>query len=59
MKRGILIIFILIATLVLSPIPVGATAGNVFLRNRTAGRKVALTFDDGPHPIYTPRKSKQ
>ena len=55
MKRGIFIILVLIAALVLSPIPVRATAGNVFLRNRTAGRKVALTFDDGPHPIYTPR----
>ena len=27
---------------------------NVFLKNTQAGKKVALTFDDGPHPRYTP-----
>ncbi|MBQ8140267.1 MAG: polysaccharide deacetylase family protein [Clostridia bacterium] len=33
----------------------GAFAGNVFCKNTGAGKKIALTFDDGPHPIYTPR----
>ena len=34
----------------------GATAAeaNVFMKNGSARGKVALTFDDGPHPRYTP-----
>jgi len=32
---------------------------NFFLKSvhkgKPAGRKIALTFDDGPHPVYTPR----
>lgn len=28
---------------------------NVFLKNTQAGKRVALTFDDGPHPRYTPQ----
>lgn len=55
MKRIIISFLLLPIVVIFSAIPVEATAGNVFLSNRTAGRKVALTFDDGPHPIYTPR----
>ena len=28
---------------------------NVYSKNASAGKKVAITFDDGPHPIYTKR----
>ncbi len=28
-------------------------AGHVFAKNRSKSKKVALTFDDGPHPRYT------
>ena len=55
MKR---IMAVILATLLLlfpSAVSVNASLGNVFLRNRTAGRRVALTFDDGPHPVYTPQ----
>ena len=55
MKRAILVFLVIVLMVVSSSIPATANVGNVFLRNRTAGRKVALTFDDGPHPIYTPR----
>jgi peptidoglycan-N-acetylglucosamine deacetylase len=27
----------------------------VYFRGQTEGKIVALTFDDGPHPVYTPR----
>ncbi len=55
MKRIIMALLLLPIIVIFSVIPASATVGNVFLSNRTAGRKVALTFDDGPHPIYTPR----
>ena len=35
-------------------IPTSAESA-VYQRNDKAGKKVALTFDDGPHPIYTGR----
>ncbi|MBE6597036.1 MAG: hypothetical protein E7641_05135 [Ruminococcaceae bacterium] len=35
-------------------IRVNATTENVFYKNRDAKGKVALTFDDGPHPRLTP-----
>lgn len=31
------------------------TPGRFFTKNTSAEKKVALTFDDGPHPIYTPK----
>lgn len=34
-------------------IPASAQADNVFSKNKKCVRKVALTFDDGPHPKYT------
>ena len=27
--------------------------GDVLCENRSAGKKLALTFDDGPDPVYT------
>lgn len=55
MKRAVIVLLAAALMIVSFSIPATANTGNVFLRNRTAGRKVALTFDDGPHPIYTPR----
>ena len=55
MKRITAVILATVLLLFPSAVSVSAVSGNVFLRNRTAGRRVALTFDDGPHPIYTPQ----
>ena len=30
-----------------------APHSHIFAANRSAGKYVAITFDDGPHPIYT------
>ncbi len=30
-------------------------SANIFSKNTAAGKKIALTFDDGPHPIFTPK----
>ena len=27
---------------------------HIYAANREAGKYIALTFDDGPHPVYTP-----
>jgi peptidoglycan/xylan/chitin deacetylase (PgdA/CDA1 family) len=35
-------------------VPTGAYS-NVYKSNRSAGKRIALTFDDGPHPIFTGR----
>lgn len=32
---------------------VDAAASHIYAANRDAGKYVALTFDDGPHPVYT------
>ncbi len=34
---------------------VNAKGKNVYYKNETEGKKIALTFDDGPHPRYTER----
>lgn len=38
------------------PFTVGASEpkSNIYHCNSNSGNKIALTFDDGPHPIYTP-----
>ena len=36
-------------------VPCDAGEKNIFVKKSSAHKKVALTFDDGPHPIYTPR----
>ncbi len=41
--------------LLMPSFPVSANGVKVFTKNSLAEKKVALTFDDGPHPIYTPR----
>ena len=30
-----------------------APNSHIFAANRSAGKYVAVTFDDGPHPVYT------
>ena len=53
MKRALLLLIALILALSFS---VHANAhSNVYKGNAKAGKKVALTFDDGPHPIITGR----
>ena len=53
MKR--LLCFLVALVLILSfSVPTGAYS-NVYKSNRSAGKRVALTFDDGPHPIFTGR----
>ena len=49
-------VFSLILVLIFTPsFSATASTANVFTKNTSAEKKVALTFDDGPHPIYTPR----
>ena len=50
------IFFVLLAAVlvVFSTFSVSAEDTNVFMKNSSAKGKVALTFDDGPHPRYTP-----
>ena len=55
MKKAFLIFIIILSLISSATLGTSATAGNVFLKNRSAGKKIALTFDDGPHPIYTHR----
>ena len=53
MKRIVAVFF---ALLLLSVPTLRVSAlSNVYMKNENAVKKVALTFDDGPHPIYTPR----
>ena len=53
MKRLACIIAVLLLALRLT-VPISAYS-NVYKSNRSAGKRVALTFDDGPHPIFTGR----
>ena len=50
------IFFVLLAAVlvVFSTFSVSTEDTNVFMKNSSAKGKVALTFDDGPHPRYTP-----
>ncbi len=32
----------------------GNSDSHIYAANRNAGKFIALTFDDGPHPVYTP-----
>ena len=53
MKRLLCLLVALVLILSFS-VPAGAYS-NVYKSNRSAGKRVALTFDDGPHPIFTGR----
>ena len=53
MKRFVCIIAALLLVLRFV-MPISAYS-NVYKSNRSAGKRVALTFDDGPHPIFTGR----
>ncbi|MBE6531660.1 MAG: chitooligosaccharide deacetylase [Ruminococcaceae bacterium] len=55
MKKAILIFILIFCLISSATLHTSANASNVFLKNRSAGKKIALTFDDGPHPIYTGR----
>ena len=52
MKRWRFLLPMLIFSAVFG-IPAHAVNDHVVAANRSAGRYVALTFDDGPHPVYT------
>ncbi len=39
--------------LALLTVPCAASEAHIYAANRQAGKYVALTFDDGPHPVYT------
>ncbi len=36
-------------------VPTAQIYGQTICRNPVAGKRIALTYDDGPNPIYTPR----
>ena len=55
MKIRILALVFIPVFLFLSIINTSAASKNVFRKNTNAQKKVALTFDDGPHPRYTHR----
>ena len=55
MFKRILAFFLIVVLIFVASFSVYATSVNVFTKNASAEKKVALTFDDGPHPIYTPR----
>lgn len=52
--RRIVLVLLTAAFLISSVFSVVAEDTNVFMKNSSAKGKVALTFDDGPHPRYTP-----
>ena len=35
-------------------VPKSQLYGKTIFRNRDAGKRIALTYDDGPNPAYTP-----
>ena len=49
--------YLIVAAMLLLPVPTSATSersyGNLYCRNAASTKKIALTFDDGPHPRYT------
>ena len=53
MKKRILTAFLALLIAALSILHASGETKNVFRSNRAAHGKVALTFDDGPHPRYT------
>ncbi len=47
-------LFCIVITLIILIIPVSAVKkSHIYAANRDAGKYIALTFDDGPHPKYT------
>lgn len=55
-KTFLCLISFLLVLCVASGTPVYANShGAVYFRNSAAKKQIALTFDDGPHPRYTPR----
>lgn len=52
MHKKHFMLFAVAAALFLTAVPCRADS-HVYAANRDAGKFVALTFDDGPHPVYT------
>ena len=52
MKRAISLIF---ALLLFFTLALNAEAKIGFSHGERAGKKIALSFDDGPHPTFTPK----
>ena len=55
-KRIFVLLYACFATLLLSCAVCAAGKNDVFAANRSAGKYVALTFDDGPHTEYTAQR---
>lgn len=57
LRRKVVRVICLFVGLALSVLPVQAEQGiaNVYHRHDNSEMKIALTFDDGPHPILTPQ----
>ena len=55
MKKRILLVVFVLSVLFTSSVSTSGLSDNVFMKNTQAGKRVALTFDDGPHPRYTPQ----
>lgn len=53
MKKRIITSALALIIVLMGALSAGAESKNVFRANRAAVGKVALTFDDGPHPRYT------
>lgn len=52
MKRIISVFVVAACVMAFGVFPTSAVS-NVYKKNEGAGKRIALTFDDGPHPIYT------
>lgn len=52
-KKIFALLYVCLCALLLSASVFGAVRNEVFAANRSAGKYVALTFDDGPHTEYT------
>ena len=52
-KKRIITVILAVLLLNSAVLVVNAESKNVFWKNSSAVKKVALTFDDGPHPRYT------
>ena len=53
MRKRFIAVALAVLISIIGALGVSAETKNVFRANRAAVKKVALTFDDGPHPRYT------
>ena len=54
-KAFAICMFFVIIAFFSNPITAEAGSANVYHQHQNLEKKIALTFDDGPHPILTPR----